>query len=220
MSATTTIDRIDYVSRDTARWWLLAGIAGPILWYSVMAVLSATTPGYNWIATYASDLSIGPTGWIMQAGFVACGVLEVVFAFGLLRAGAARAGAVLTGTAGLGFVGAGLFVTDPHGTLVTSHGALHVASAMVIFVSVSVAAFLLRHRPGLGRWYTALAYLAAFATLPLFASTWMAGPVLGIVQRLMLAIDLGWLCWLAAGARRIAVTGPAARRPASHAYTG
>jgi hypothetical protein len=64
---------------------------------------------------------------------------------------------------------------------------------------------------------TALAYLAAFATLPLFAGTWMAGPVLGIVQRLMLAIDLGWLCWLAAGTRRIAVTGPAARRPASHA---
>jgi hypothetical protein len=36
----------------------------------------------------------------------------------------------------------------------------------------------------------------------------------------MLAIDLGWLCWLAAGARRIAVTGPAARCPASHAYRG
>jgi hypothetical membrane protein len=209
MSATTSLDRVDCVSRDTARWWPLAGIAGPILWYLVMAVLSATTPGYNWIATYASDLSIGPTGWIMQAGFVACGVLEVVFALGLLRAGAARAGAILTGTAGLGFIGAGLFVTDPHGTMVTSHGAVHVASAVVIFVSVSVAAFVLRHRPGLGRWYTALAYLAAFATLPLFASTWMAGPVLGIVQRVMLAIDLGWLCWLAAGTRRTAAAGPA-----------
>jgi hypothetical membrane protein len=192
--------------RNVAAWSSLAGIIGPVLWYTVMAVLSATTTGYDWIGTYASDLSIGPTGWIMQCGFIACGALEIVFAVGLLRAGRAAARPVLIGVAGVGFAGAGVFVTDPHGTVVSTHGALHVACALAIFVSLSLAAFLMRHRPGLGRRYTAFAYLVAVGTLPLFVSTWMAGPVLGIVQRVMLAIDLGWLCWLAVSTRRTATT--------------
>src|SRR5438270_472461 len=99
------------------RWELSVGLYRSslrvrLMCYTVMAVLSATTTGYDWIGTYASDLSIGPTGWIMQCGFVACGVLEIVFAVGLLRAGGVAAGPVLIGVAGVGFAGAGVFVTD------------------------------------------------------------------------------------------------------------
>ena len=48
-------------------------------------VLGFITPGYDWVARYGSELSLGLLGWIMIANFIVLGLVELAFAMALGR---------------------------------------------------------------------------------------------------------------------------------------
>lgn len=95
---------------------LCGAIAGP-LFTIVWIVEGATRSNYDPLRHPISSLSIGEGGWTQAANFLVTGLLMLAFAFGLRRTLASRGGStwgpLLIGVIALGFLGAGIFVTDP-----------------------------------------------------------------------------------------------------------
>lgn len=181
----------------------VAGLAAPAIWYSAMIVMGATTAHYNPISRFGSDLSIGPHGWIMRLNFCLYGVLELAFALSLYRyLSTDRAGkrcAQLVGMAGCAWFVAGIFVTDPNGKMITAHGAVHVAAAMVVFSSLTAACLLGgRHFVGRGQRHLAtFSRVVGWSTPPLLVSTWVLPSLAGLLQRIMIGLDFVFLVMLA-----------------------
>jgi hypothetical protein len=131
------------------RFACYSGIVGPILFIATVLVEGATRSGYSAWHYFASDLALGPGGWIQVANFVVSGALVAFFAYAVPN----RWGAILIGAFGVGLVLAGLFVTDPSlgyppGTLPgkapqTVHGTIHSVAGAIVFFSVAAAAFVL-----------------------------------------------------------------------------
>ena len=131
--------------------------AGPIF---ILAVLmqGAMRTDYNSLGYPLSSLSIGTSGWIQIANFIITGTLLLIFSFGLRQVFNSSAvksrGPLLIGLAGIGLIGAGLFVTDPvfgypadKPLLLrqfTLHGHLHDAFSMLVFVCLPWACFVFR----------------------------------------------------------------------------
>jgi hypothetical protein len=118
VSIEATTSRATIYSDDrTTRALLLCGIlAGPIF-VAAGLIQAFTIPGFDLTHHYLSQLSSGELGWIQRANFVVAGFLAVAAAAGVrrtLRGGRlGRTAPVLLALFGVGFVGAGLFVTDP-----------------------------------------------------------------------------------------------------------
>src|ERR1051325_5284255 len=91
----------------------LAGIAGPLVFFTVVILEGAHRRGYDPLRDTISELSLGPRGWIQTANFLVFGVLFLVFAYGVKTGlggfGAARIGGLLLFVIGLGVLGCGLF---------------------------------------------------------------------------------------------------------------
>ncbi|TMC37094.1 MAG: DUF998 domain-containing protein, partial [Chloroflexi bacterium] len=104
----------------------IAGVAGPIIFISVLTVAGLMRDGYDPVTRFVSDLAIGEAGWLQTANFIAFGALLIVFAAGLRRGladgPAVRVSVVLLSLSGLGLVLAGLFPTDLAGQPSTAHG--------------------------------------------------------------------------------------------------
>jgi len=191
--------------RRWARWVTQAAMAAPAGFFAVMMILGLVTPGYDWLARYGSELSLGPLGWIMIADFVALGLVELALAAVLGRAiGDRLSGRVATAAVGLlgaAFVTAGICVTDPARLLAgahTWHGVVHALMAVVIFFIATPVAGLatarrLRHRRRFAR-YSAL---TAVATPALLVATFVSGSLLGLTERIVIAVALTWLTSLA-----------------------
>lgn len=183
----------------------LAAAAAPVCFFAVMMILGLVTPGYDWLARLASELSLGPLGWIMIANFIALGVVELALAAALGRTIGDRAsGRVATAAAGLigaAFVVAGVCVTDPARLVSgahTWHGVVHALMAVVIFfiatpVAGLAAARRLRHRRGFAR-YSAL---TAVGTPALLVATFLSRSLPGLTERIVIAVILAWLTSLA-----------------------
>jgi hypothetical protein len=140
----------------TAAAW--SGIAGPILFAGVLAVLSFVERDFmralGWdpltAATrdWPSGLALGPGGIVMTAAFVACGLLLVLFAAGLRRAfpavPASALAAIFLALAGLAMSFLA-FSTDPTNSRgpATLHGRIHDAAFVVLGATllVSLVAF-------------------------------------------------------------------------------
>jgi len=117
-------------------------MVAPAGFFAVMMVLGFVTPGYDWVARYRSELSLGSLGWIMIADFVVLGVVELAFAVALGRVIAVRVSGwlatVAVGLIGAAFVTAGVCVTDPAKLVSgahTGHGTVHALVAAVMFSS-------------------------------------------------------------------------------------
>src|SRR5262245_12208036 len=102
---------------DRRRLGALAGIVGPPLFVAVFVVEGWLRPGYDSRSMYLSELALGPRGIIQITNLVVYGILLLVFARGIAaqfpHGNAARWGPRLLRIAGLGWIGAGLFVMDP-----------------------------------------------------------------------------------------------------------
>jgi hypothetical membrane protein len=136
------------------------GITGPLLFIVVFLIEGATRRGYDALRYPVSSLSIGAMGWIQAASFVVAGSCIVAFAIGLRRvlrdSGRAVCGPLVIGLAGIGFLGAGLFTSDPiYGypadaplmlDQFTVHGHLHDGASILVFIGVPTAAFVLCRR--------------------------------------------------------------------------
>ena len=177
-------------------------IAAPPIFFTVMTVLGFVTPGYNTLARMGSELSLAPLGWVMIANFIALGLTEVAFGVSLFRViGASwsgRLGAAMVTLVGIAFVDAGVFITDPAGGPVTTHGVLHVLAAVTIFfiaTPIGAAAIAWRFR-SIPR-YAIYSALTAIASPLLLVATFLSGDLMGLVERVVIAVALAWLTALA-----------------------
>jgi hypothetical membrane protein len=192
----------------------LAGIIVPSAFFTIMMVLGLVTPGYDWIARFGSELSLGRFGWVMIANFIVLGVVELALAAALARTiGDRPSGWVATGAVGLigaAFVVAGVCVTDP-ATLVkgaaTWHGMVHALMAVVIFfIGTPVAGAAMARRVHRHRRFAIYCAGSAVATPALLVATFVSGNLLGLAERIVIAFVLAWLTVLARELRRGSLT--------------
>jgi hypothetical protein len=183
-------------------------------------VEGATRVNYDPLRYPISSLSIGDAGWMQIATFIITGILVLAFAIALrraLRASGSVWGPALVGLAGIGLVGAGIFVTDPlngypPGTPLipterTIHGILHDLFGIPFFLGLPITSLVFARRfagKGQGGWaaYSAINGFAMFTVFffarlslrPGFEE--MAG-LFGLFQRITVTIGWAWLTLLA-----------------------
>ena len=185
----------------TPRRAVLAGMAGPILFASVLASLTALQydflVGIGWeplrnpAGVWPSGLSLGPYGWVQDLDFAVSGLLLAVFAVGLHRGmtGGSRAGPALLFVAGIAMALLA-FETDPMDRAGprTLHGFIHDAAFVLFVLALVPALFLLwrrmREDP---RWRGHARYTLVTA---LIASACLVLP--GAAYYLFLAAMLAW----------------------------
>ncbi|TMB94316.1 MAG: DUF998 domain-containing protein [Chloroflexi bacterium] len=192
----------------------IAGVAGPIIFISVLTVAGLMRDGYDPVTRFVSDLAIGEAGWLQTANFIAFGALLIVFAAGLRRGladgPAVRVSVVLLSLSGLGLVLAGLFPTDLAGQPSTAHGEVHFAASLLTFGTLLAAFFLIarvfdkdvqwaryaRYSTRMGIIVGALCLAATAATPAATFNNFHAGPLApwtGLVQRALFLVAFGWI---------------------------
>jgi hypothetical membrane protein len=186
-------------------------LAGP-LFVLAFWLQGLLRPDYSPLRHPVSSLAIGPAGWVQSLTFLVCGALTVAFAIGLWQLRTSRWGPILVGLIGVGFLGAGLFTTDPISgyppgtpdqlTQYTPAGALHQFFSAFFFLGLPIACFVYaRHLPRNWAIYSVLsgvAFLGAFVLAAQgFSQTPAFAPYGGLWQRVAILIGLGWLTALA-----------------------
>lgn len=192
---------------------LLCGvILGPFL-IIVILVEGALRKGYYPMRQPGSALAMGPRGWIQQANFFITGTLAFMYALGLHLSLNGFTDSIvlpiLVCIFGIGFIGAGIFVTDVTGLpedrykLVqrTRSGLLHDLFAVPVFGWLFIAFFVYAYLSiEAGHWgfaiYSLLSALvftpsfllsgAGFSGVPKFA------PFGGLFQRIAICVGLIW----------------------------
>ena len=210
---------IPYASDLKTRALLICGaIAGP-LFSLVWFITGLARTDYDPIRHPVSSLAIGPFGWTQVANFLITGLLTLALAYGLRDALQSRGGSkwtVIWITAiGIGFLGAGLFVTDPvngypSGTPAllmqpTVLGRLHRLFSALVFFGLPGAGFTaarLFARNGEHTWatysrFSATAFLVMFVMSSVgFAQVEPFVNYAGLLQRITLIIGLAWMTFL------------------------
>jgi hypothetical membrane protein len=192
---------------------LSAGIAGPVLFTAATLAEGLTRPHYNPARQLISELALTSRGWVQIANFLVIGVLLVVFATGLRRtihSGPATIwGPRWVALAGVAFIAAGVFVTDPSphyppgATPGTSwHGVLHQIAGPLVFLSLAMTAFVYARRfarpYGIAAGILIIAlFMGAGVLVSLsYAGVWSSAPA-GLLESLSVYIGLAWLVALA-----------------------
>lgn len=203
---------------DQTRLWLMCGaLAGPlfsIAWF----IEGLNRDNYDPRRHPISALSLGEFGWTQIVNFIVTGLLTLVLALGLSRALQFGRGKtwipILITIVGIGFLGTGLFATDPLNgyppgtppmllppTLV---GSLHVVFASFIF-GLPIACFVMARRfddQGERRWSTyskstAVAFIIVYL-IAMAGFLQLPGVVnyAGLLQRISVIIGLTWMALL------------------------
>ncbi len=200
---------------------LLAGglVAGP-LWVGVVLIQMLMRPGFDIRRHAVSQLSLGDLGWIQVTNFIVAGLLMVACAVGMRRAlhggRAGTWGPLLVALWGLGLVGAGLFVADPMNGFppgtpnvpghLSGHGALHLLSSSVAFLSLIAASGVVFARRGaaLGEpgWTVCSAATGACFLLAWVALAATGAGIAAINVAFAIAVALAWT-WLTLMAARL-----------------
>lgn len=142
----------------------LAGIIGPIMFWSVSIILGILQPGYSSVRNTLSALVYAHTGWMQTLDFCFFGLLVILFTLGLYVGVQPRRGfrlsMYLLGTMGLGMFIIGVFPTDI-GPVCSLHGYIHHYTVRVITIIFPITCFLmvpsLKADP---RWKALAAYTA------------------------------------------------------------
>ncbi len=212
-------------TRKQSAWLALAAVAGPVLFTLAWFVLGFISPGYTmWgtrIAPYSvisqplSGLGLGPTGPLMNAAFIASGLLIVVGTVGVFQAipelsPAARwIGTVLLALPGVGSLIDGVFTLERFLFHFLGFGL-----ALTTVVGFPVVGYLLRRVPGwrgFGSWLIVAGPVTLALTVLYFATftptiDGVRHGVAGLTERI-LALELqAWyvaIGWLAFRRRRL-----------------
>jgi EamA domain-containing membrane protein RarD len=170
-------------------------------------------PGYNWLSTFISELSIGPRGRVKIINFIILGTLFLVFTWGVaaeFREGkASKWGPILLAIIGFGFLVSGPLVTDVAGTprdQMSLHGIFHgIFGALVFSLSpVSVFIFWRRFREDpnwqqLQAWSLTAGIITTVALIIFTASAKQPvqpnvfTPWNGLIQRMVIVPYLIWI---------------------------
>lgn len=209
---------------------LACGVAAGPLFLATLLVLGATRAGYDPVRHPGSSLAIGDLGWIQAANFVLAGVLTLAFAIGarrVLRPVGGRWGPLLIGVWAVQLIVAGLFTADPvsgypPGTPAvpvrpTLSGMIHDAAAIPGFLGLAAACL------AFARWFavrgergwavysglSGVAFLTGLvAATPGFAQVPGLVEIAGLLQRLTVAVGMGWQSLLAVRLLRAPVREP------------
>jgi hypothetical protein len=188
---------------DTKALALISAIAAA-LWLAIIAVLHVVRPKLDARTRMISEYAREPGGWIMQIAF-----FSVALSCWTLAAAAWRhlmpVGPLLLVACGVGFAGAGIFVTDP--VLPTQKtqsrsGALHVAFAFIVIALFPIAATIVGFGLAATRFWLAVLSILTWAGFvgfvgAAFYSIRHAGMPGGYFQRFMVVTYSLWL--IAAG---------------------
>lgn len=205
--------------RRLAAW---AGIIAPALFVAVFTVEGWLRPGYNFLSTYVSALSLGPRGWIQIANFLILGVLLLGFTLGIAAefpgGRASKAGPILFAIMSILFFVSGPLVMDPMGTplnQITVHGTIHGLSGGIIFILMPVSCFVFLRRfrqdPDWRslQWPTLVLGIIVAAAVVLLTITSKSPSVeaafkdwLGLIQRTIIVPFMLWVFLFALGLRR------------------
>ncbi|MEV6279902.1 DUF998 domain-containing protein [Nocardia sp. NPDC051832] len=190
-----------------SRWCGL--LTGP-LFIVAFGIEGALREGYNPMRHPVSALSLGPWGWTASITFAVCGVLGLVFAAGLWRAGTVVA-ALLVGLWAIGLLGLGLFVTDPVSGYppgvpavpdTTFHATLHNIFSVLVLLGLTAACFVFAGDRGwLWMGYSLASGLVFGVAFMVAGSGFAQAPNLvdtgGLWQRIAIVAGWTWLTVLA-----------------------
>ena len=115
-------------------------------------------PGFDFIHSEPSLMSLGSLGWIQIANSVIAGLLVIAGAVGIRRIlGVSKGriwGPLLLGIFGLGQVGLGVFVFDPivSPARLSFHGTMHLVFGAIGFVALMTACFVFMRTFASLRW--------------------------------------------------------------------
>lgn len=211
MSSST---RVEGKTRLLLMCGALAGPLFSIAWF----IEGLNRDRYDPMRHPISTLSLGEFGWTQIANFIVTGILTLVLAFGLSTAFQLGHGKtwipILITIVGIGFLGTGLFATDPlsgypFGTPAmllppTLSGVLHVLFAWFIF-GLPVACFVMARRfddQGKHNWaiYSKMTAVTFIIVYLLAMAGFLQLPGLvnyaGLLQRISVIIVLTWMTLL------------------------
>ncbi|MFI1443213.1 DUF998 domain-containing protein [Streptomyces fructofermentans] len=191
---------------------LACGMAAGPLFTAAYLLEGASRAGYKPIRHPVSSLALGPAGWTQSVNFLSTGLLSLLFAVGLWRAGPTHGGALLIGVWAVGLLGAGAFRTDPvsgypvgapdqlqHPTRI---GALHDLFSLIAFLALAAACFVFAPADSPGWTLYSIASGVLFTTTMALASAafsqhqrWVDRG--GLIQRVSLTIGWTWQTLLA-----------------------
>ena len=206
-------------TKTIAGW---AGMIGSALFITVFMVEGWLRPGYDWLSTFISELSIGPRGWIQIVNFMILGTLFLVFTRGVaaeFREGkASKAGPILLAIIGFSFLVSGPLVTDLAATprdQMSTHGLLHGIFGALVFSLSPVSCFVFwrrfREDPNwsqLQGWTLIAGIITTVAVILLSAATKttvipnMFTPWNGLIQRMVIIPYLIWIFTFASRLRK------------------
>lgn len=204
---------------------ILAGIAAPIISWSLSLIVIAGWTGYDPIAQSISLLANAPLGWLQTAAFAVSGVLGAAWAFGLSSVLGAtghqrslvRGLLLLQAALSIGFA---IFPTDLEARAVTPVGATHLAVFYAYAVSMPLTLLVLalvmrRDRRWQGSVRPTLLAAALVVGSSLLVPATIEGPLtpwLGLLERLYVAIPSAWQVGAGIVAWRLAQIGTGADR--------
>jgi hypothetical protein len=206
----------------TTRQYRAAGVMGAGVFAVALIALHILDSDQSVVEEYLSVYALGDYGWLSRAANLAMGLGLIAVALGLratLTEGKRVAASwILILAAGVGFIISGIFNTDPTNTVEsTTGGALHDLGGYISMLSIMIATWLLRgvfkrdvNYSDLYRTQTCFALLmtSALVTLMTFES------ILGLTQRVFVAVVVTWLVILAINIRSTAEYQKTALNPA------
>ncbi|MFC9894800.1 DUF998 domain-containing protein [Nocardia sp. NPDC127579] len=189
------------------RW---CGLSTGPLFILAFGVLGAVRDGYSPVRHPVSALSLGPWGWTAGIVFTSCGLLGLVFATGLWRAGAVAA-AIMVGIWSVGLLGLGVFDTDPVSGYppgvaappdTSLHSTLHNLCSVLVLIGLTAACFVFAGDRGwLWLGYSLASGLVFGVAFMLAGSGFAQAPNLvevgGLWQRIAIVAGWTWLTVLA-----------------------
>jgi hypothetical protein len=213
MSTTTTTPRtVVQRSQRLSRLAALA-IAGQLV-LAASALLLPIWSEYGLIGDNISELALGRFDFVQTAAFLLAGLgtLALAFAIRTLTAGSwgSRVGSLLIAIYGAGAILSAIFPTDRIDSQadlssLSVTGAIHVAVAIASFACVIVGMFvLIRTFAQAHRWrsFSRLSVFFPSSALALMIVQ-QEGPLIGLLQRLLVAVISAWLILVALNVRSI-----------------
>ncbi len=180
-------------TRPLARFLAVVSLLGSVYFGLSVIALHLLHTGYNPVSQEVSDYAVGPFGLVMDFAFTAAGVggMSLAAALSLSYAERDRAGALLLFLAGAGTFLLGLFPIDLQGTPATTHGAVHSAASLLVFVTQPIGAVLVSRRFGArGLWATFAAFAVAAAVFVLDQALSLGAT--GLSERVFLGVIVSW----------------------------
>ncbi len=189
---------------QAARWFVFAGVVGPILYVVVFTLAGFLRPGYSPVRQSISTLGVGANAWLLNTDAVVFGVLLLAFAIGffLLMRRAWASGRLITCLvllilSSVGVINTGIF-TAASGTALlhwTLGFLLGLLPLVVVYIIAGWSWLHMSHWRGYG-WYSLATAIVAMVLIllsfvllaPRSASGGPSTPVGGLIERILVAI--------------------------------